>query len=139
MNILFICKYNAFRSRIAEEYFKKINTNSENEIGSEGLIMDGKADEEQIRIAKEILDVDISQRNPMPLDLEDLKNADLIVVVANDIPKIIFNYQLVNLQKKLVIWKIKDEQKKNDKNIKKIVLKIKKKVESLNKKLEKKK
>jgi protein-tyrosine-phosphatase len=141
MNILFVCKYNAFRSRIAEEYFKKININPENEIGSEGLIMGGNPDEEQIRIGKELLGVDISQRNPMPLNLEDLKDADLIIIVANDIPKpkIIFNYQNADLTKKLIIWKIKDEQKRNDKNIKRIILKIKKKVDRLNKKLEKRK
>ncbi len=25
MNIIFVCKYNRFRSRVAEAYFKKIN------------------------------------------------------------------------------------------------------------------
>jgi protein-tyrosine-phosphatase len=139
MNILFVCKYNAFRSRVAEEYFRKINRNLKIKTASRGLIMGGDSDNEQRRISKKFLDINIAKRKPMPLTLQELIKADKIIVVANDIPKIIFNYQNVNLTKKLVIWKIRDEQKKNAKNIKKIVLKIKKKIDKLNKKLEKKK
>ncbi|MCK9595937.1 hypothetical protein M0R19_02010 [Candidatus Pacearchaeota archaeon] len=137
MRILFICKYNAFRSRIAEEYLKKINQNPDVEVISEGLIMDGRADAEQVTTARELLDIDISQREPEPLNLDDLEEADKIIVVADDIPKIIFNYKKNLLMKKIEFWGIKDEQFQNTKNINKIVLKIKKKVEELNKKLEK--
>lgn len=73
----------------------------------------------------------------MPLKLQELLEADLIVVTANDIPRIIFNFSLVDLQKKVIIWKIKDEQKRNKENIKRIILAIKDKVEELNRRLEK--
>lgn len=135
MNILFICKYNAFRSRIAEEYFRKINRNLKIKTASRGLIMGGDSDSVQRGIAKQILGVNIAKRKPMPISLNELIKADKIIVVADDVPEIIFNYQLVNLKKKLVIWKIKDEQKKNKNNIKNIALQIKDKVEELSRKL----
>ncbi|MDD5012462.1 MAG: hypothetical protein PHQ66_02350 [Candidatus Nanoarchaeia archaeon] len=139
MNILFICKYNAFRSRIAEEYFRKINRNPSVKIISRGLIMGGVPDKEQIQISKQILGIKINKRKALPVTKSELKEADLIVVVANDIPRIIFDYNGNILQKKVRIWKIKDEQNRNKNNIKTIVLLIKDKVERLNKELEKRK
>ena len=47
------------------------------------------------------------------------------------IPKVIFNYWNAPIMKKVVIWRIKDEQKMNKKNIRKIVLAIKRKVDRL--------
>lgn len=131
MNILFICKYNAFRSRIAEEYFRKINRNPNIKTASRGIIMGGNSDSDQQGIAKKLLGINIAKRKPMPLTLQELIKADKIIVVANDVPEIIFNYQNAPLQKKLVIWKIKDEQKRNKNNIKNIALQIKDKVEEL--------
>jgi len=101
--------------------------------------MGGNSDAEQREIVNKILDIKITKRKPMPVTLQELIKSDLIVVVAEDIPEIIFNYQLINLQKRLVIWKIKDEQKKNKENIKKILILIKDKVDKLNKELEKRK
>jgi protein-tyrosine-phosphatase len=138
MKLLFICKYNAFRSRIAEEYFNKINKNKKIKVISRGFIMDGKADNEQIKLAKNLLGVNIAKRNPLPLNLKDLEDSDLVVVVANDIPKEMFNYKSGSLMKKIVFWNIKDEQYKNKRNIKRIALTIKREVDKLNKKLEKK-
>jgi len=135
MNILFICKYNAFRSRIAEEYFRKLNKNPKIKTASRGIIMGGDSDSVQRRISKKLLGVNIAERKPMPLQLQELVKADLIIVVADDIPKIIFNYQRVPLLKKITIWSIKDEQKKNKNNIKNIALQIKSKVEELNRRL----
>jgi protein-tyrosine-phosphatase len=137
MKILFICKYNAFRSRIAEEYFKKINKNKKVQAISRGFIMDGKADNEQVKLAKNILGLNIAKRNPLPIRLQDLIDTDLIVVVANDIPKIMFNYAPVSLKNKIIFWKVKDEQMRKKRNIKKIIFTIKKKVDKLNRRLEK--
>jgi protein-tyrosine-phosphatase len=132
MKIIFICKYNAFRSRIAEEYFNKINKNSKIKVISRGLIMGGDSDKEQRQISAKLLGINIAKRKPLPIKLPELIEADLIIVVANDIPKKIFDYHNVNLQKKLIIWKIKDEQKRNKRNINNIVFKIKERVENLN-------
>jgi protein-tyrosine-phosphatase len=133
MKILFVCKYNAFRSPVAEEYFKKINKKIK--VFSRGIIMGGNADGEQRKLAKQILGINIGKRKPVSLSLDDLTDADLIVVVADDVPKIIFNYQLEPIIKKIVMWEIKDEQKMNKKNIKKIIFMIKEKVDELNKEL----
>jgi protein-tyrosine-phosphatase len=130
-----MCKYNAFRSRIAEGYFNKINKNPKIKVISRGFIMGGNADKEQKFLAKQLLEIDIGKRNPLPVKLQELIDYDLIIVVANDIPKLMFDYQLVNLEKKLIIWRIKDEQKKNTRNIKRTILEIKRKVDDLNKKL----
>jgi len=104
---------------------------------SRGIIMGGNSDREQRNISKKILGVNIAKRKPLPLNLQEMKKADLIIVIADDVPKIIFNYQLAPIMKKVVIWKIKDEQRKNRNNIKRIVLAIKRKVEKLNKRLNK--
>ena len=37
-NILFVCKHNVFRSKIAEAYFKKVNQNREINAKSAGII-----------------------------------------------------------------------------------------------------
>jgi len=137
MKILFVCKYNAFRSRIAEEYFNKIKKNKKIKAISRGLIYGGPADIEQIELGKEMLNVDINKRPALQLTMEDLRTSDLIVNVADDVPKIIFNLNSGIFFKKLVCWNIKDEHYKNKKNIKKIILKIQRKVDKLNKDLTK--
>ena len=38
MNIIFVCKYNRFRSRVAEAYFNKINRNKNIHAYSRGVI-----------------------------------------------------------------------------------------------------
>jgi len=139
MNILFICKYNVFRSRVAEEYFKKVNKNRKIRAISRGIIMGGEGDKEQKDIPKKLLGVDITKRKPMPLTLQELIKSNLIVVAANDIPKIIFDYQLMPIKSKVRIWNIKDEQKRSTRNIKAIVLIIKTKVDNLVNELEKRK
>jgi protein-tyrosine-phosphatase len=131
MKILFICKHNVFRSRIAEEYFKKINRNKKIEVISRGIVMGGHSDKEQRGISKQLLGIDIDNRTPISLKLQDLENSDMIIVVANDIPRRIFDYQKMYIQNKVFIWKVKDEQLKNKKNIKRTTLEIKKRVDKL--------
>ncbi len=138
MKLLFICKYNAFRSRVAEEYFKKINKNRKITTLSRGIIMGGDSDREQRKISKELLGINIAKRKPLPLKLQELAEADKIIIVANDVPKIVFDYKKGLFYRKVVIWKIRDEQMRNKKNIKRIVLSIKKRVEELNNQLERK-
>ncbi len=98
--------------------------------------MGGWGDRVQKKVAKREK-IPISFK-PKPIKLKDLIQADLIVVVADDIPKIMFDYWLAPINKKIVFWKIPDEQKMNEKNIRKIVTAIKRKTEDLAKKLEKK-
>jgi hypothetical protein len=46
-----------------------------------------------------------------------------------------FNYHSGILMKKIRVWKIKDEHNRNVKNIKRITLEIKERIEKLNKEL----
>jgi protein-tyrosine-phosphatase len=131
MKILFVCKYNAFRSRVAEEYFNKVNRNKRIQTFSRGIILGGDSDPQQRNISKRLLGVNIAKRKPIIMSIKDMKEADLIIVVANDVPKIIFNYSNAPIMKKVRIWKIRDEQKQNKKNINRIVLSIKRKVDKL--------
>ena len=100
--------------------------------------MGGNSDGEQKKLSKSILGINISKRKALPVTKSELKSSDLIIIVANDIPKIMLNYKSNSLLKKVVIWKIKDEHYNNKRNIKQIILKIKKKVDELNRTLNKK-
>jgi protein-tyrosine-phosphatase len=93
--------------------------------------MGGHSDKEQREIPKRLLGVDIDNRKPVPLTKKDLEDSDLIIVVANDIPRRIFDYQMMYIQDKVRIWKIRDEQLQNKKNIKRTTLEIKKRVDKL--------
>lgn len=135
MKILFICKYNAFRSRVSEEYFNKINKNKKIEVISRGLIMGVSPGKEHVQMSKKLLGVDLLKRKPLPLTFQDLASSDIIFVSADDIPKIIFNHRKIKNKKKIIFWRIKDEQKGNERNIKHIILNIKKEVDELNKQL----
>ena len=135
-NILFICKHNIFRSRVAEEYLKKINKNVN--VSSAGLIKGISLSESQRRAALKF-GLNISYK-PKNLGEKMLTEQDLVIVVANDIPKVIFENPLYKLKGKIIIWKIKDVSNlfsPSEKNSKEIIERIIKKVDELNKKLKK--
>ena len=125
-----MCKYNAFRSKIAEAYFNKINNNKDIGVTSRGFIMGAIPDSVEKRICKES-GVELKGESKS-IKLNELIEADSIIIVANDIPKIMFDYSLEPIREKVVIWGIEDEQEENEKNIRKIISKIKKKVNELN-------
>ena len=144
MNILFVCKHNVFRSKMAEAYFKKINKNKKIKIASAGIIKPDILNRTQKNIIKfqrktargfgiEIKD----NANQMSLSL--LKKQDLIIVVADNIPEKMFKDFYTKPTLKIVKWKIPDA--KGDKNdvflIKEDIKRIIKKVDSLVKQLEK--
>lgn len=135
MKIIFVCKYNRFRSRIAEAYFKKINKNKSISVESAG-VLEGflPLDPYQIEIAKEFGISIIGKPRTMSMDL--LKNQDLIIIVANDVPKSIFSYKWY--KDKVVKWNIPDVIEGEDtRGDKKVIEMIIKKVDQLVKKLEK--
>ncbi|MEM4605497.1 MAG: hypothetical protein QW103_00470 [Candidatus Pacearchaeota archaeon] len=135
MNILFVCKFNKFRSRIAEAYFRKINKNKKIKIRSAGIFRGTKTNEEIVNISKEF-GIEISlKRKPRALTTALLRWQDLIVVVADDIPEILFNN--VSAVKKIIFWKIRDTKLENVKEIKEIIKEIMKKCDELNEQLKK--
>jgi len=122
MKILFICKYNRFRSKIAEAYFNKVNKDKEKVAKSAGIIFDGSIpNEKEIQSAKEF-GIEINQ-NFQAVSTDLLDWADLIVIAANDIPKEIFK-KSKGYDKEIQVWEITDDHKSNDKTISKIIQSI---------------
>ena len=136
MKILFICKYNRFRSRVAEAYFKKRNKNKNIKATSAGLVKGFlPLDNNQVKIAKRF-GVNILGK-PKTFSMDMLKEQDKIIVIVDDIPKTIFNYKWY--KDKVTFWKIKDVLEGTDnKGNERIIKSIFKKVDALIKKLEKK-
>jgi protein-tyrosine-phosphatase len=140
MKILFVCKYNRFRSKIAEAYFKRVNK-------TQGIIVKSRA----IIEVNKTLDTLERKRNvylkktfgfgllgkSISIDVKSLMWADRIIIVADDIPKSLFSSK--KWKDKVEVWKIPDENAANEKNINKIVKEIMKKVDLLVKELERKK
>lgn len=135
MNILFICKHNLFRSKIAEAYFNKINKNPYIKAESAGAIKGDQLTKEQ----KKVLNLQYKTAKEFGLDIKDkpkslstslLFKQDLIIITANDIGKKLFNNK--KYVKNLIIWKIKDVGYLNQKNMRKTINKIIRKIDILN-------
>ena len=91
--------------------------------------------EVQEKAAKE-LGVNIKGR-PKPISINLLKWQDMIIVITDDFPKGLFNYG--PYKNKVIEWKIKDT--KNGKSLKQnkiVITSVMKKIEQLNKELNKK-
>ena len=136
MRILFICKYNRFRSKVAEYYFNKINKNKKIIVQSAGII---EVDEPLLGFERrrnqyilEKFGFNINDKS-CGIKVSLLEKQDKIIVVANDIPLSIFNSRF--WKDKVEIWKIKDEERDNVKNINKIVNQIIVRINKLNKDL----
>lgn len=136
MKILFVCKYNRFRSRVAEAYFKKVNKNKKIIAKSAGIIRGiYPLNFKQVEAAKEF-GITINGK-PESLSVELLKKVDLIIIVANDVPKEIFRVGGKYLQN-IKVWNIPDVKtgKNLEENIK-IIRIIINKVDALIKEMEK--
>lgn len=131
MNILFICKWNRFRSKLAETYFKKINKNKKIKVKSAGLIKGRSLTKYQIRLAKRF-DIKIGGK-PQGLSSKLLKWQDITIIVADDIPSSIF-LKDNEYKKKLIIWKFPD-LKTEEQIINKIIKPLMKRIDNLVKKL----
>ncbi|MBU1252642.1 MAG: hypothetical protein KJ905_03620 [Nanoarchaeota archaeon] len=125
-NILFVCKHNIFRSRAAEEFFKKFNKNKKYRARSAGMMKWHKRDLDKDRgyaaekkVAKEFgINLKVESKS---LDSAVLKKTDIIVITADDVPASMFKENLFKM--KLIVWKIRDV-KVGDKNKEEIARKI---------------
>ena len=128
MKILFLCKFNRFRSKVAEAYFNKINRNSKNKAKSAGIIRGNPLDRKQVSVAKK-MGINISSK-PKGLTSKMLEWNDTSIVVADDIPKAVLK-ENKKYGKGLIVWNIPDAKTNKDKEIKSIINQIKKKVDKL--------
>lgn len=133
MNILFVCKWNRFRSKVAEALFNQLNKNSKNKAKSGGLFPGHPIDREIINAGKKF-----GLRLPKKrrcLSHRLLMWADIIIIVANDVPISIFKVEGRKNKTKIIKWNIKDYYGEEDKKRENLIQKIKSKVELLLKEL----
>ena len=126
MNILFVCKHNRFRSKVAEALFNHYNKNSNIKVKSGGTTLglnhSISLPAKEILVKKRIvLEKEQSQR----IDESLINWADKIIIVADNVPKKIFP------KNKVEIWPIPDALESDIPGIKERI----KKIESLVKKL----
>ncbi|HOF44014.1 MAG: Protein ArsC [Candidatus Diapherotrites archaeon ADurb.Bin253] len=134
MNILFVCKYNRFRSRVAEAYFNQINTKKNIKAFSRGVIRgDYPLNRTEVAISKKC-GLDISGK-PKGLEIELLKKIDLIVIVADNVPKEVF---YTTFKGRIIHWRIRDIEHGDGKDlierkVKRIMAKVRKLLKILDK------
>lgn len=105
-NILFICKWNRFRSKVAEAIFNKINKNKKNKSKSAGIFPG-------FQISKEIFEACKKAGYPISKKVQGISHpllmwSDVIIVIEDTIPLSVFNEIIKNDKKKVIVWKIKD-------------------------------
>ena len=125
-NVLFICRFNRNRSRVAEAYFNKIKEDKNLEAKSAGLFKGSPVGKEDIRLAKKF-GIDIRGRI-QGISSKLLAWQTLTIIVADDVPPEIFNKNR-KVGMKIRIWKIKDSQ--YQKNPERLIKEIIKKVDNL--------
>ena len=101
MNILLVCKFNRFRSKIAEAFFKKF---TDYNVKSAGIIKGPPIDDEILRCAHKF-GLKLT-RTIRALDWSMLKWQDVIIIVANNVPKKFF--EDIRLVKDVRVWQIPD-------------------------------
>ena len=132
MKILFVCRHNRFRSKVAEAIFNKLNKNKEIQIESAGLILD------ESRPYVEPIVVSLMKEKgydvagiPRQLTRQLADKFDVIVIVADNVSKEFFH----DFSGKIIKWEIKDAISLDKQEISRIIDKIEKKVKALTKSL----
>ena len=137
MNILFLCKWNRFRSKIAEAYFNKISKKSKAK--SAGIIKGQlPLDKYQVEEAKK-LGIELKGKTKA-MDTKLLKWQDLIIIIEKSIPKTLFENKVQNTalkrkKTKVIKWNIPDVEFDDRRLCRKAIKTIMKKVEELVKKV----
>jgi len=126
-NILFICKWNRFRSKVAEAIFNKLNQNKNHKAKSAGIFPG-------LPISKEIFKVCKKLKYPISKKVKGISYSllmwsDVIIIIEESIPLSVFKEIVKNDKKKVVIWKIKDPHSLNKREI--IIKIIEQKIKSL--------
>lgn len=127
MNILFVCKYNRFRSKVAEAYFNKIAKGSKHKAKSAGIIKGRLIEKVRKQVVKKHgIQIKGESRT---LDVPLLLWQDVIVIVADDVPPSIFKGSK-KFGKKVIVWRIPDCPKPKKEYTDIIIKKIKKRVKA---------
>lgn len=101
MNILVVCKYNRFRSKIAEAFFKKYKNCN---VQSAGIIKGPPISE---KLHQQAAHFGIKLKKTIKaIEWSFLLWQDVIIIVANDVPKEIFDG--ISFVKDLRVWGVPD-------------------------------
>ncbi len=128
INILFICKFNRFRSQISAGFFHKLDVKKKFNVSSAGLIQGQPISKEVRDIASEY---SIKLSKPKGLVRNVLRNQDIIVVAANDVPPSIFTSLKKSGKRRVIVWKVKDVGANKVKDIRRVTEILRKKVDVL--------
>ena len=137
IRILFVCRYNRFRSRVAEAYFNKINKNKKIKARSAGLIQGYPVEKKTTNLLKKEFGINISGKT-RGLNSKDISWQNITVIVADNVPEAVF-YRNKPLGKRVIKYSVSDVST-NDSKIKiavakRIFRKVDKLVKQLNKEL----
>ena len=122
--VLFVCKHNIFRSRIAEYYMDKTKFN----VSSGGLFAPGgKLHPMQEKVINK-LGIVLSESTP--ISFTTLRNTDILIIVADDVPSSLFDSVLYG-EMEIINWIIPDVLNGEQKDIEKTIKLIEKKVGGL--------
>ena len=124
MRLIFVCKHNRFRSKVAEAYFKKVNKNKKIKVSSGGIFKGVPVAKTVVGIGKK-LGIKINKK-PRCLREDKLVESDLVVVIANDVPLSLFDPRF-----KAIKWGVSDCSQDDEKKIESIMKQIFKKVDKL--------
>ena len=116
---------------MAEAYFNQINKNKTLKTKGAGLIKGRHINPKQAQVAKNLGIIMAGKPQSITLDL--LSWADLLVIVADNVPPILFKGN--EFKGKLIVWKIRDAHADNPKDIARAVNQIKARVDDLVKNL----
>ena len=104
MKILFICKYNRFRSKVAEALFNKYNKNKVHEAKSAGVIVDIIRPFVSQIIVVELskMRAEVAEEKSQQVNDSLIEWADKIIIVADNVPVELFP------REKSEVWPVKD-------------------------------
>lgn len=132
--ILFVCRYNRFRSVLAEAFFNKYNKNKLITAKSAAPIRGTPLSDNVKKLAKEFK-VKIKSK-PHGLTSKLMKWQNITIIVADDVHEGLFDKNK-SYGKKVIAWHIPDVKDNNIKSMRKITRMIKKRVIKLIKDSEK--
>jgi protein-tyrosine-phosphatase len=108
MNVLFLCRANAFRSQIAEAFFNKYS--KKNRAESAALVQANPIPSSFVIKAMKDKEIDVSKKFPKNVNSKMLEKADLIVVMHSDLKSFI----PLQFIKKTEFWRVQDIIVKED-------------------------
>jgi protein-tyrosine-phosphatase len=112
---------------VAEGFFKRYNKNKKYKVKSAGIIR-GSPISKEIKASGKRFGLNLNSK-PRGMSTELLKWNDVMVIVANDVPKELFKDH-EHYGKKLIVWKVPDVMSNNAKAIDKTVALVEKKVKT---------